>query len=86
MTVGGYEGLKGGHLEIYGKVKWFDSKKGYGFIEKEDGSGDVFVHYADIQGDGYRVLREGERVKFEISTTPKGDKALNVERLIEQEA
>ncbi len=67
-------------MDIYGKVKWFDSKKGYGFIEKEDGSGDVFVHYADIVGDGYRVLREGDRVKFEIATSPKGEKALKVER------
>jgi len=65
---------------IYGNVKWFDSRKGYGFIEKEDGSGDVFVHYADIAGDGYRSLREGDKVKFEISQSPKGDKATNVER------
>jgi len=41
-------------LQVYGKVKWFDGKKGYGFIENEDGSGDVFVHYADIVGEGYR--------------------------------
>ena len=67
-------------MVVYGKVKWFDSKKGYGFIEKEDGSGDVFVHYADIVGDGYRVLREGDRVKFEVTSSPKGDKALKVER------
>jgi CspA family cold shock protein len=64
---------------IYGKVKWFDSRKGYGFIEKEDGSGDVFVHYADISGEGYRTLNEGDRVKFEITQSPKGDKAKNVE-------
>ncbi|UCD05246.1 MAG: cold shock domain-containing protein [candidate division WOR-3 bacterium] len=75
-----YQGLKGGNLQVYGKVKWFDGKKGYGFIENEDGSGDVFVHYADITGEGYRVLREGERVKFEISQTPKGSKAIKVER------
>ncbi len=64
---------------VYGNVKWFDSRKGYGFIEKEDGSGDVFVHYADIAGEGYRSLTEGERVKFEISQSPKGDKATHVE-------
>jgi CspA family cold shock protein len=63
----------------YGKVKWFDSRKGYGFIAKEDGTGDVFVHYADIAGEGYRSLREGDRVKFEISQSPKGDKATKVE-------
>lgn len=66
-------------MPAYGKVKWFDGKKGFGFIEKEDGSGDVFVHYSDIVGEGYRTLKEGERVKFEISKTPKGDKATNVE-------
>jgi CspA family cold shock protein len=66
-------------VPTYGKVKWFDSKKGFGFIEKEDGSGDVFVHYSDLLGEGYRTLKEGDRVKFEISKTPKGDKATNVE-------
>ena len=79
----GFYGLKGGNLQVYGKVKWFDGKKGYGFIENEDGSGDVFVHYADIAGEGYRVLREGERVKFEINRTPKGSKAMKVERVNE---
>ncbi|UCG30979.1 MAG: cold-shock protein [candidate division WOR-3 bacterium] len=63
----------------YGKVKWFDSRKGYGFIEKEDGTGDVFVHYDDIVGDGYRSLNDGDRVKFEISQSPKGEKATKVE-------
>ena len=67
-------------MQVYGRVKWFDGKKGYGFIENEDGSGDVFVHYADIVGEGYRALREGERVKFEISQSPKGSKAIKVER------
>jgi CspA family cold shock protein len=76
--------LEGGLLAVYGRVKWFDGKKGYGFIEKEDGSGDVFVHYQDIIGDGYRVLREGERVKFEITQSPKGDKAIQVERTTEK--
>lgn len=65
---------------MYGKVKWFDGKKGYGFIELEDGSGDVFVHFTDIVGEGYKTLHEGERVSFEISDTPKGKKATNVAR------
>ena len=64
----------------YGNVKWFDSRKGYGFIEKEDG-GDVFAHYQDIVGDGYRTLQEGDRVKFEITSSPKGEKATNIERV-----
>ncbi len=63
----------------YGKVKWFDSRKGYGFIEQEEGAGDVFVHYADIAGAGYRSLNEGDRVKFEIGQSPKGSRATNVE-------
>ena len=64
----------------HGTVKWFDSRKGFGFIEKEDGSGDVFAHFQDISGDGYRTLQEGERVKFEITQSPKGEKATNIER------
>lgn len=65
---------------VYGKVKWFDSRKGFGFIEKEDGSGDVFAHYQDIGGEGYRTLQEGDRVKFEITSSPKGEKATKIER------
>ncbi len=65
----------------YGRVKWFDSRKGYGFIELEDGSGDVFVHFTDIQGMGYRTLEEGQKVKFEIIETDKGPKASNVEAI-----
>ncbi len=64
-----------------GRVKWFDPKKGYGFIEAEDGSGDVFVHYSDIVGKGYRTLREGERVRFEVVQSEKGPKAIRVERV-----
>jgi len=67
------------YMPSYGMVKWFDSRKGFGFIEKEDGSGDVFVHFTDLVGEGYRTLREGERVKFEIAESPKGAKAINVE-------
>jgi len=61
-----------------GKVKWFNNKKGYGFIEMNDGSGDIFVHYTDIAGDGFKSLSEGEEVEFEISETEKGRKAINV--------
>ncbi|HEC78472.1 MAG TPA: cold-shock protein [candidate division WOR-3 bacterium] len=65
---------------VYGTVKWFDSRKGFGFIEKEDGSGDVFAHFQEIIGEGYRTLHEGERVKFEIIQSPKGEKATKIER------
>ena len=68
-------------MPTYGNVKWFDSKKGFGFIAKEDGSGDVFVHFTNIVGEGYRTLHEGERVKFEITQSPKGEKATQVERV-----
>ena len=67
-------------MAVFGKVKWFDGKKGYGFIELEDGSGDVFVHFADIVGDGYKTLNEGDRVQFEVAQSPKGKKAANVEK------
>ena len=67
-------------MPCFGKVKWFDPKKGYGFIEQEDGSGDVFVHYSDVVVEGYRFLKQGERVKFELTDSPAGKKALKVEK------
>ena len=64
-----------------GKVKWFNESKGYGFIEQDDGSGDVFVHFSAIQEEGFKTLREGQRVEFEIRETPKGLQAVNVKKL-----
>lgn len=61
-----------------GTVKWFNDQKGFGFVAKEDGSGDVFVHYSAIKGDGYKSLAEGDKVEFEISETDKGPRATNV--------
>ena len=61
-----------------GKVKWFNNAKGYGFIDGGD-TGDVFVHYSVIQKDGYRTLREGESVNYEVTTGPKGLQATVVE-------
>ncbi len=60
-----------------GKVKWFNEAKGFGFIEKEDG-GDVFVHFSEIQGDGFKTLTEGEEVSFDVIESPKGPKASHV--------
>jgi len=60
-----------------GTVKWFNSQKGYGFITRESGD-DVFVHYKAIQGEGYKSLEEGQKVKFEIGESPKGLQAMNV--------
>ena len=62
-----------------GKVKWFDNKRGFGFIAVETGQ-DVFVHYSCITGSGYKTLQEGEPVNFELVSSDKGPKALNVER------
>jgi CspA family cold shock protein len=61
-----------------GTVKWFNPEKGYGFIEQEDGGGDVFVHYKQIQSNGFRTLEENQKVEFEIEQSPKGPQALNV--------
>ena len=61
-----------------GKVKWFNEKKGFGFIE-QDGEKDLFVHYTAIQGNGFKTLKEGQRVSFEIEETPKGLNAKNVQ-------
>lgn len=63
-----------------GKVKWFNDSKGYGFIEQEDGP-DVFVHFSAIGMDGFKTLREGDEVEFEISDGPKGPQAANVIRV-----
>ena len=60
-----------------GKVKWFNPKKGYGFIAGEDGK-DIFVHYASISGDGYKTLNEGDDVSFEVVEGEKGLRAENV--------
>ena len=62
-----------------GKVKWFNNKKGFGFIERASG-GDVFVHYSAIVSDGYKTLKEGDSVEFTITQGPKGFQAENVEK------
>ena len=62
---------------VKGTVKWFNEKKGFGFISREDG-GDVFVHFSDIQIDGFRTLAENQAVEFEIPKDDKGERATNV--------
>jgi len=67
-------------MAFEGTVKWFSDKKGFGFITRE-GEDDVFVHYSSINGEGFRTLREGEKVSFEIIQGERGPKASNVTRV-----
>jgi len=64
-------------MATQGTVKWFNSEKGFGFIEREGGD-DVFVHFSAIQGDGYRSLEDGQRVEFDVAPGRKGEEAQNV--------
>lgn len=61
-----------------GTVKWFNTVKGFGFITPEGGGADVFAHYSQIQADGYKNLKEGQQVQYELVSTPKGDLANSI--------
>ncbi len=61
-----------------GKVKWFDDRKGYGFITPDDGGADLFVHHSNIEADGFRSLKEGQDVEYEVGDGQKGPQATNV--------
>jgi cold shock protein len=62
----------------FGTVKWFNSEKGYGFIQQDDGGADLFVHYSEIHGTGYRALEENQKVEYEVGQGTKGPQAQNV--------
>ena len=64
-----------------GTVKWFSDAKGFGFIEPEGGGSDVFAHFSAVQMDGFRTLRQGSRVSFDLVQGPKGDSAANIRPL-----
>ena len=61
-----------------GTVKWFNDSKGFGFIAPDDGSGDLFAHYSAINMDGFKSLKEGQKISFEVIQSPKGKQAANI--------
>ena len=64
-----------------GTVKWFNDAKGFGFITPEDGGKDLFAHFSAIQGNGFKSLRENQKVSYDVTTGPKGDQATNIRPL-----
>jgi CspA family cold shock protein len=74
-----YHYQKGKNMSVLtGTVKWFNDSKGFGFITPDNGNGDLFAHFQDIQGNGFKSLSENQRVSFERSAGPKGEKASNI--------
>jgi len=67
--------------KFYGVVKWFNNDKGFGFITREGGEEDIFVHFTAINNEGYKSLNEGDRVEFELKESDKGLQAANVVKL-----
>ena len=67
----------------FGRVKWFNDAKGFGFIEPEEGGGDVFAHFSAIQMDGFRTLKQGSRVAYDLVDGPKGAQAQNIQAATE---
>lgn len=74
----GYSSNRGSGERLEGRIKWFNEDKGYGFIARNDGGDDVFLHYSEIQKDGYKTIREDQPVEFSVEMGPKGAKAVEV--------
>jgi cold shock CspA family protein len=70
--------LQEGTKMATGKVKWFNEAKGFGFITPDDGGEDLFAHFSAIQGSGFKSLKEGQKVSFEVTSGPKGKQAANI--------
>jgi cold shock CspA family protein len=70
--------LQDGTKMATGKVKWFNDAKGFGFITPDDGGEDLFAHFSAIQGSGFKSLKEGQKVSFEVTSGPKGKQAANI--------
>jgi cold shock protein len=68
---------------VFGRVKWFNDAKGFGFIEPEGGGADVFAHFSAIQMEGFRTLKQGGRVSYDVLQGPKGDQAQNIQAVEE---
>ena len=66
---------------VRGKVKWFDENKGFGFIARDDGGDDVFLHFSELKQQGFKTVDEGAELEFEVEMGPKGPKATNVEEV-----
>ena len=79
----GLESLERKDRMAKGKIKWFNDAKGFGFISPDDGGDDVFVHFSAIQGEGFKSLKEGEAVEYEVTDGPKGLQAQNVMKAAE---
>jgi cold shock protein len=71
-------------IMAFGRVKWFNDAKGFGFIEPEGGGADVFAHFSAIQMEGFRTLKQGGRVSYEVLQGPKGDQAQNIQPVEEE--
>ena len=66
---------------ITGRIKWFNEEKGFGFIEREDGGEDVFLHFSALNQQGFKTVQEDQRVEFDVVSGPKGPKAENVDQI-----